>query len=220
MCLSLPFLLLLHQLWIQGNLLQFRFSKFATQKIPQEFPLQICFLLSSTSFLVHMFCICLGACVRASSSPAHSLRWRSLENWVFFVKWSITCRLYAPRDLILYRKRSVSVRKALGKLPAALRDAILPSSDGENGRVWARETKSFLANLHWDSKWKKSVLDFLWPWNKKAYHHNSESTGSNDKKRRLFKNHRMCKITIILHEFIRWEASCTQRVDLVRRFLF
>lgn len=157
-CLSLPFLLLLHQLWIQGNLLQFRFSKLATQKIPQEFPLQICFLLSSTSFLVHMFHICLGACVRASSSPAHSLLWRSLENWVFFVTWSIMCRLRAPRDLILYRKRSVSMWKALGKLPAALRNAILPSSDDENGHVWAGETKSFLANLHWDSEWKKLFL--------------------------------------------------------------
>lgn len=159
--LSLPSLLLLHQLRIQGNILQFRFSQLATQKIPQEFPLQICFLLSSTSFLVHMFHICLGACVRASSSPAYSPLWRSLENWVFFVRWSIMVRLCAPRDLILCRKRSRSMWKASGKLPAALRNAILPSSDDENGCVWASETKSFLANLHWNSKWKKSSCFLL-----------------------------------------------------------
>lgn len=157
-CLSLPFLLLQHQLWIQGNILQFGFSELATQKIPQEFPLQICFLLSSTNFLVHMFRIYLGACVRASSSPAHSPLWRSLENWVFFVRWSIMCRLCAPRDLILYRKRAVSMWKALGKLPAALGNATLPSSDDENNLVWSGETKSFLVNLHWDSKCKKMFL--------------------------------------------------------------
>lgn len=52
-----------------------------------------------------------------------------------FSLWSIVCRLCAQRDSILHRKWSVCLWKALGKILAALRNTILPSSDDENGLI-------------------------------------------------------------------------------------
>lgn len=71
------------------------------RKIPKEFSLQICFLLSSTNFLVHMLCICLGACVRAVA-PQHTLHAGDHLRTGVFVKMKY--HVQAPRDSVLYGK--------------------------------------------------------------------------------------------------------------------